>query len=424
MVWKGCKKEGGADKILIIGLCSGCLAYFIQNQFSFGHIPIIMLFWLLIGMTVIASSIRRPLTERPTLSGDIKDTGYLPADSPINDACSPFSANLIKNHAIRRLVKSTICILVFCLSISVITFTIFGYKADMHFAYGQRLRQEGPLILEKIESYKTAIKYNPLEISYLNSLNGLYHQMVFASLKNEKSNSADNTLEYEQTKMWLSNTIDGSKKVLKLYPGDYYSSFMLGNAYHVLGRMGNNDMKDKAIKYYKQAIRLHPFMYKYRHNLSQLYTENGHHRKAVSELKEAIRIAPSKPLSYIKLAKIFIKDNERYPEALEVLLDFTEKYPDHQNADICKLINFIYFKTEKWDKVLTQSEKSLQLNGKDLETYQLMVLANFKLGRYGISRKLCSRLLELAGPAENKYSKYVKDMLKHISEAQTAETKN
>jgi hypothetical protein len=41
MVWKGYKKAEGLDKILIIDICSSCLAYFIQNQFSFGHIPII-----------------------------------------------------------------------------------------------------------------------------------------------------------------------------------------------------------------------------------------------------------------------------------------------------------------------------------------------------------------------------------------------
>jgi len=37
----------------LAGLTSGIVAYFVQNQFSFGHIPIIMMFWVLLGLTVV-----------------------------------------------------------------------------------------------------------------------------------------------------------------------------------------------------------------------------------------------------------------------------------------------------------------------------------------------------------------------------------
>ncbi len=75
MVWKGCKKAVGVDKILIIGICSSCLGYFIQNQFSFGHIPIITLFWFLIGMSVIACSAR----AKPELSSSDVSLGKNPS---------------------------------------------------------------------------------------------------------------------------------------------------------------------------------------------------------------------------------------------------------------------------------------------------------------------------------------------------------
>ncbi|MHC4320886.1 MAG: O-antigen ligase family protein, partial [Planctomycetota bacterium] len=58
MVWKGCRKANNTDKLLIIGLCAGCLSYFVQNQFSFGHISINTPFWFLIAMSVIACPVR------------------------------------------------------------------------------------------------------------------------------------------------------------------------------------------------------------------------------------------------------------------------------------------------------------------------------------------------------------------------------
>lgn len=41
-------------RILIAALCSGVVAFWVQNLFSFGHIPIITLFWFLIAFSVIA----------------------------------------------------------------------------------------------------------------------------------------------------------------------------------------------------------------------------------------------------------------------------------------------------------------------------------------------------------------------------------
>ncbi len=51
MVWRHCKQ----GNILVITLTSGCIAYAVQNLFSFGHIPIITLFWFMVGMTFIAT---------------------------------------------------------------------------------------------------------------------------------------------------------------------------------------------------------------------------------------------------------------------------------------------------------------------------------------------------------------------------------
>lgn len=50
MVWRHCRN----GNILVITLTSGCIAYAVQNLFSFGHIPIITLFWFMVGMAFVA----------------------------------------------------------------------------------------------------------------------------------------------------------------------------------------------------------------------------------------------------------------------------------------------------------------------------------------------------------------------------------
>ena len=49
MIWK--KRHN--DKVMIGGMAAGVFGYFIQNQFSFGHVPILILFFSMIGLTVI-----------------------------------------------------------------------------------------------------------------------------------------------------------------------------------------------------------------------------------------------------------------------------------------------------------------------------------------------------------------------------------
>ena len=114
--------------------------------------------------------------------------------------------------------------------------------------------------------------------------------------------------------MCLANTIVGAKEVQRLYPKDYRSAFTLGQAYHLLDGISNKDMSEDAIKYYKRATTLHPFMFKLRDKLAQIYVKKGHYQEAIHELKEAIRIKPANPVPYINLTNIFIKLG-RYEDA-------------------------------------------------------------------------------------------------------------
>jgi len=319
MVWKGCKKAGGVDKILIIGICSSCLGYFIQNQFSFGHIPIITLLWFLIGMSVIACSVRNPLTDLSSLQTNPPE--HSPADPSERQgrAGSQILTKWFNNPTLERLVKTVACGLIICLMVLLVTLSLFFYKADIYFSNGRKFLNKDSMI-KAIENYKMAVKYNPLEINYRNVLNNVYLKMAATSKastdkaptdKAELSSGGPVRTAWpggqEQTTMWLANTIVGAKEVQRLYPKDYRSAFTLGQAYHLLDGISNKDMSKDAIKYYKRATTLHPFMFKLRDKLAQIYVEKGHYQEAIHELKEAIRITPANPVPYINLTNIFIK---------------------------------------------------------------------------------------------------------------------
>ena len=296
MVWKGYKKAVGLDKILIIGICSSCLGYFIQNQFSFGHIPITTLFWFLIGMSVIACSADISLGKNPSMGLSRHQTD--------NQILTKFN-----NPTLERLVKTIACGLIVCLMILLITLNMFRYKADIYFSNGRKLLNKNSIV-EAIKNYEMAVRYNPLEMNYRNVLNGIYLKMAVITLnKNDDSIKGDlpDFFTHEQAKIWLANAIIGAEEVQRLYPKDYHSPFTLGQAYHLLDGISNKDMSKDAIKYYKRAITLHPFMFKLRDKLAQIYVEKGHYQEAIHELKEAIRITPANPIPYVNLTNIFIK---------------------------------------------------------------------------------------------------------------------
>ncbi|MGR3293195.1 MAG: O-antigen ligase family protein, partial [Candidatus Scalindua sp.] len=427
MVWKGCKKANSSDKALIIGLCASCLAYFIQNQFSFGHIPILTLFWFLVAMSVVASPVIYSLPDG------------IPARQCRSDGKNPVThkpelARWIGALTIRKSVKQTFCGIIVCLMILLIILCLFRYKADIYFEHGRRALNKSE-IKEAIQSYEMAVKYNPLSLNYNNVLNGIYLKMAETGVNKESKKITEelpDLFSREQTTVWFAKAIDGAEQVQKLYPGDYHSAFTLGQAYHILDKIsparlsrpnrfdgqadGNEDMSKEAFKNYKIATTSHPFKFEYRNKLARLYAEKGKYEDAIHELKEAKSILPSNQAAYLNLAKVLMNDGERYEEAEAVLLEFIKKNPDNKIADIYSLLSFIYAKTSKWEKVLSQSIKTIQIDREDLEAHKYAIMANFKLEKHDDARRLCNRILNLTGEANNTYNKYAREMLELLSE--------
>lgn len=257
-------------------------------------------------------------------------------------------------------------------------------------------------------------------------LNGIYLKIAETGANKDSKEIAEglpNIFSCEQTTIWFTKAIDGADKVQKLYPRDYHSAFMLGQAYYILDKVSparlsgrDEDVSKEAFKNYSIATTLHPFKFEYRNKLAQLFAEKEQHEAAIHELKKAKSIASSNQAAYLNLAKVFINDRERYEEAEAVLLEFIKKNPDNEILDIYRLLSFIYAKTTKWEKVLDQSIKTIQIDRGDLEAHKYAIMANFKLEKYDDARKLCNRILGLTEEADNAYNKYAKEILALLSE--------
>ncbi len=406
MVWNGCQRANSHDKVLIIGLCASCLAYFIQNQFSFGHVPILTLFWFLIAMSVIASPVTYSLPD-----GIKKSAAHNP--------------DLTGHTTIGRLGKYIFCGMIICLMALLITLCLFRYKADIYFEHGRRALNKME-IMEAIRSYETAVKYNPLTLNYRNVLNGIYLKTAETGANRENKKIAEELTDIfsrKQTAMWFAKAIKGAEQVQKLYPNDYHSAFTLGQAYHLLSKISpaklpgeSEEMSKNAFKNYKIATTLHPFKFEFRNKLARLHAEKGQYEDAIYELNEARTISPTNQASYLNLAKVFINNGKQYEEAETVLLEFIKKNPDREIIDVYRFLSFIYSKTAKWDELLAQSIKISKLNPEDLEAHKYATMASVKLERYDDARKLCNRILDLTEQANNTYNKYAKEMLEFLSE--------
>ncbi len=306
MVWRGYREGDAKSKILITGLCSGCLAYFIQNQFSFGHVPIITLIWFLVGLTVIACANRSSLKDEVT--GETKANRLQNKRERVSGR-----GGVLRSERLTKTVLSG-CIVVFMAVLVLGTLT--RYKADLYFSNARKLLNKKSTI-EAIENYELAARLNPFEINYRNILNEIYLKMAAITLNKKRERmkrGLPESFTHEQATLWLKNTILGAEEVQKLYPKDYRSAFTLGQAYHTLGHISGKDLSSEALPYYQKAATLYPFKQEIHNKLAQLYNEMGQSEKAIYELNEAIRFVPGNPGLHMNLAITLMK-SKRYAEA-------------------------------------------------------------------------------------------------------------
>ncbi len=319
-VTKNYKQLSNQNKLLILGLIAGITCYLIQNEFSFGNTPIVMLFWVMMGLCV--SVIKRGergdvFRAKEKVSGiesgcenrELESLGIGKFEYSQLRAFSP-------SH-LRIFYRWLSCGMVI-VTVGVVTLFIFRfYKADVYFEHGRRIllynRENLNTTTEKgLYFIEHAVLLNPCETFYHDELCRTYIQMAFRT-KNES---------------WLQKAYIEADNSLKLIPQHFMGFFNLGMIYQMLAEHFNRDTRDDAIAYYKKAIEADPFQAPFHNNLASLYINKGNWGQAIEELYQAYLIKPNDLNHVGRLANAYLQEGD-----LEKAIFFSRKAIELNPAD-------------------------------------------------------------------------------------------
>lgn len=129
------------------------------------------------------------------------------------------------------------CIIIFTLFF--ITLCLIRYQADIYYNHAQQSRH---LIHKWIHNAELAVKYNPIQREYNNSLAFAYLNMAIKLGKNE---------QWSHAWSYLLKAISIGKWVQQCYPGDYRSAYILKRSYTALNMLSQEDMGKYIDKYNK-----------------------------------------------------------------------------------------------------------------------------------------------------------------------------
>ncbi len=161
--------------------------------------------------------------------------------------------------------------------------------------------------------------------------------------------------------------IDTLNRVLNLGVDDdiLVDTFLnLGNAYYE-----KNDM-DRAIDYYKKAIRLEPESLEAFVNLGNAYFANEEFRKSIEAYKVALQLDPEDSNIYSNLGVAYIELGDKN-EAIKYLTQAIMLNPHNESAHYN--LGILYAMNDESDKAIEQYDKLLEL-GSEMAPTLLKIL--------------------------------------------------
>jgi len=267
---------GKQDSLIIFGIASGCLSYFLQTLFSFGVTPVFSTLWITMGIPCIFW--KKEKKKIKLLRGGT------------------------------RAIIFGICLLI----ISLLFFlTTRIYLADTHYKAGIRKERE-----EQIREYETSVRLNP-------TIDWYQGEVVRLLLEEAKA---------RRDKEYLENVIKRIKKTISLFPQDANNHNTLGLAYDFKGELLGTDTTNETISCYKKAIFWNPFYVGAYNNIGVIYGRKANYEEAEKYFTEGLKIEPGNSISLENLHKIaeayiFYKKTEDAKRVLTNIIKFSPDYP-------------------------------------------------------------------------------------------------
>jgi len=325
---KNYRRLGSQDKLLLFGLLAGIICYLIQNEFSFGNTPIVVLFWIMMGLCVSIIKMRENETTEPS----VLKTKEVPAKKW-----------LIGRWAVSGIVLAMLGF--------VTVFVVRAYQADAYFEYGRRIltyeKENAKSISNRgIFFVKHAILLNPYEIFYRDELCRTYIQKA-SKTKNEK---------------WVQKAHIETLKSLKLIPQHYLGFFHMGMISQLLAEEFGRNTMGHAIASYKKAIAADPFQAPFHSNLASIYLNRGDLDNAIRELYKAYLIRPNELKHVNRLANAYLQKGD-----MENALYFAKKCTELNPSEPAFYNNVaaIFMKKGMHEKAIQAFKKATELNPND-----------------------------------------------------------
>lgn len=255
---------------LLAGLLSGLIGYLIQLQFSFSQLDVAPIFWILLGLAIVA--------QRTGMDSKVEIKRW----------------ELWSKEAEKKLAY-TMCFLL-------IGAAIFGFwitsiqplAADIHYKLGATKR--GEQIDSAIFHLERAAALNPREDRYYIKLGESYYFKMATSDQGKD--------------LWFQKALEAytQAKSLDSYDPDLYLN--LGNLFNYGGQW-DKGMYTKAIDVYSKAIRFNVRKSADAYNgLGVAHAQKGLVDEAIPNFKKAIEIDPKKLDAYSNLAVAYHQKGE------------------------------------------------------------------------------------------------------------------
>ncbi|MBI2470451.1 MAG: tetratricopeptide repeat protein [Planctomycetes bacterium] len=239
--------------------------------------------------------------------------------------------------------------------------------------------QKGDLEKALYFSRKT-VELNPSESGYFNNLGAILSKKGM----------------YEEA-------IQAFKKAIEINPKEPIYLDNLAKLYLSLGKM------DELVPYYKKLIELNPSDADCHNNLGAVYKRKKQPEDAVESFQKAITLKPDNPIYTHNLASAYVDEGD-YAHAGEILQSFNKAYPGHNYINIHLLLADLYSKNADWEKVVSECERVIKIDGKSIAAYKMLAIAYYNTHKYELAEKMLNRALAL-----DPNDQYAKDLLAKIS---------
>ncbi len=356
--YKSADKEG---KLIITSLLTAVIAYFCQNQFSFAVTPLSSLFWILLGMTMVAG------------------VHYSPSGATIG---------WINIQVVTPRIKDPIMYTIICLSIviiGIILFSVVGrpYKAD-------RLYKDATVWLARddldmsIKTLEEAISIYPYEIRYYDELERRYI---------DKTRRVEQVDQKEALK-YIEKTITSANNALKLVRGHSPAYFTLGLAYFIKGYLEGTNTTQQALTAYRKSEEGNPFSPDVYNNMAVIYSDIGDLDKTVEQYKKSIRLDSDNLRCYSSLGRVYIR-RQKAGDLSKARIVFEELYRRDPTTETQQILAYLSFKEGDVNKSIAKFEELVRTNPDNIVNMENLVNLYVQNKRFLEAKELLNRILSI-----------------------------